>query len=73
MPSAFPEPEGPFPLAPDEVIALPRPASGRGFVGITYNSKANPILFANWIWAIGLWDFGRAGPRTVRIGAYRCV
>ena len=47
--------------------------SGRGF-GITYNSKATPILSANWIWAIGLWDFGCAGLRTlriVRIGAYR--
>ena len=46
---------------------------GRGF-GITYNSKANPILSANWIWAIDLRDFGRAGLRTVRIvriGAYR--
>ena len=46
---------------------------GRGF-GITYNSKANPILSAVWIWAIGLWDFGCAGLRTlriVRIGAYR--
>ena len=44
--------------------------SGRGF-GITYNSKANPILSASWIWAIGLWIFGRAGLRIVRIGAYR--
>ena len=48
------------------------PRSGRGF-GITYNSKATPILSANWIWAIDLRDFGRAGLRTVRVGAYRRV
>ena len=54
-----------------------RGPGGRGF-GITYNSKlkANPILCASWVWATDLWDFGRAGLRTVRIvsiGAYRCV
>ena len=47
---------------------------GAGVEGVlesptTASCKANPVLSAaaSWVWEMDRWDFGRAGPRAVRI------